>query len=128
MLKRIKNWLWPKQIEICTVVHEPNKTTVTMKGQKPIVQYFCDVCKQKAQHIAIVPSDTGNHVIGSKCDEHIGMVIRRFTSEGTNMDPNNRIHFAGFKAQPYSKWFECECPENTTHFILGNDPRLQGDA
>ncbi len=111
-------------------ITQPNRTILEPKEKpntKPKPSYFCDVCKQPAKHIAMVESDTGRHVIGAKCDEHIGMVIRQMQDEkftGTRIKSPEAVHFAGFKSEQYSEWFECSCPKNTTHYILSDDSRV----
>lgn len=129
IVRRIVNWLKP-QLVLKPEIAYPKKTTIEPKAkpnQKPKPLYFCDVCKEPAKHIAIVESDTGRHVIGAKCDEHINMVIRQMQNEkftGTRMQSPEAVHFAGFKSEPYSEWFECSCPKGTTHYILSDDIRL----
>lgn len=124
VIKFIKNWFKPKEmlkLELLEAITQPIKSEPK--------QYYCDVCKQPAKHIALVESDTGPHVIGAKCDDHIAMVIRTMRDEeytGTRLQHSEPVHFAGFKSEPYSEWFECSCPKGTTHYILSSDSRLLG--
>lgn len=133
MFSRIKNWFisikHPKSKVLKSELTQPNRFIIEPehKNMKELrKEFFCDVCREPALHIAIVNSDTGQHVIGAKCDIHIGMVIRQMQNEaftGTRMS-DFKVHFAGFKSKPYSQWFECSCPKETTHYILSDDARL----
>jgi hypothetical protein len=119
MLQRILDW-FRKSPQAVIQLETPHPKRTIIEPQK----YFCDVCKEPACHVAFVSSDTGMHAVGAKCDDHIGMVLRKFKTHGTNTDPLNLLHFVGFKSDPYTKWFECSCPKGVTHIIMSDDSRL----